>query len=76
MTFRETEEKWNGTVQIIESLIIAQVDLPPLFVKIRNGKHFVADGSHRLEAMLRQGRTRYWTIWYTHEEREFEGVGL
>lgn len=70
MAFRESPQKWDDNVSRLSSLLNDGVDFPPLLVKVRNGKHFIADGSHRHEALIRHGVDRYWTIWYAHEEKE------
>jgi len=34
--------------------------LPPIRVSIINGRYYVKDGTHRLEALRRLGYTRVW----------------
>jgi hypothetical protein len=74
MTFRETVQDWEQNVDRLLALMGKGLELPPLIVKVRHGKHFIADGSHRYEALLRSGRDSYWTIWYSHEECELESL--
>ena len=75
--YHESQERWEGKVQRILSGIKDGWEMPPLIVKYKRGKLFIADGNHRYEALKRQRFKKYWTIiWYNSmkELLEYENM--
>ena len=78
MEFREPAEQWERRIEAMRASIHSVTDLPPLILDARNGtrrnvdgsmRFVCADGTHRLEALRRQGRERcFGVIWFETDD--------
>jgi hypothetical protein len=62
MKFFEAEDVWEERVRELQNKIMFGEELPPLIVTNLWSDSEIADGAHRHEALIRQGHTKYWTV--------------
>ncbi len=57
-------EVWEDDVEKMEDSLDDGWEPPPLLVQYRDGDLLVQDGTHRLEALARDGETEAWALVY------------
>jgi len=71
MLFTESRQKWE---QRIEDLLIAlknQAIFQPLIATDIWGEIYLSDGSHRHEALIRNKRENYWTVFFVTKKESY-----
>ena len=71
MEYVEPAEQWNRRIEAMASSIHRLESLPPLIAERRNNTWFLADGSHRHEALRGRGFKSCWALAWVNSEEEF-----
>ena len=61
-------DEWEDDVDAMADSLEEGWQPPPLLVEYRDGDLLVQDGTHRLEALVRDGETEAWALVYFDDE--------
>ena len=60
-------DEWEDDIGAMEDSLEEGWEPPPLLVEYRDGDLLLQDGTHRLEALVRDGETEVWALVYFEE---------
>jgi hypothetical protein len=69
MKYRQSVEDWEAQISAIAAVPPDQ--LPPIIVEFQGDAFGLHDGSHRHEAVRRQGAERIWALMWCNTESDF-----
>lgn len=61
-------EEWEDDVEAMDDSLEEGWEPPPILVEHKDGDLLVQDGTHRLEALVRDGETQVWALVYFSDE--------
>jgi hypothetical protein len=69
MLYPEDQDKWDKRINILVKRMESGWNPPPFIVDGGDGPpYYLADGNHRLGALQKLGKTKYWSILYFEDE--------
>jgi len=71
MEYQVGEEYWQGVTGRMALTLTDPLSLPPLIVEYRNGELSIRDGNTRHGAMLLQGWSKCWVIFWYNSESDY-----
>ncbi len=67
MAFPEDISVWESRISTLRQAINSGIELPPLIITDFWEASQISDGAHRYEALIRNGITKYWAIFFDRE---------
>ena len=74
MKYFEVEEEWSKTIEKMKIDLTKGWKPAPLIVEFKDGEFNVADGNHRVGALISSGYKKYWTVIWTNNRQDYAQV--
>ena len=74
MKYFEAEDVWNKTIGTMKLDLDKGWKPAPLIIEFKDGKFNVADGNHRMGALINSGYKKYWIAIWANNEQDYAQV--